>query len=232
MSDNELAIARKAREATDEAAELRAVNARLVEQLDALRANASTLAIAPTEGTPKCHRCLAITVDDKRRIVKCTRCGSKLDPFDVLYEFATEERKLLQWNRHYRAEQAKLRNELDALKGDVAKARTERIQCPRGCRKFVAVSSSHAHGVTPHACYEARARLGLVPRVREERWRITDGEGVSRWVDHVTATRSAAKTEGVRVEEYAGPIGEKAERARDRAEHERQWRERMARRGS
>lgn len=229
MSDNELAIARKAREASTEAEELRAENARLVEMLDALRAQSSGLAFKPAAiGEQKCYRCTAIYIDQKKRTVECQQCGAKLDPFDVLYEYATKERTLLQWNASFRVEHAKLKAEIEALKGDVAKARITRIECPRGCRKFVAVSHSHPHGVTPHACYEARAALNLVPHSTAERWRVIFPSGPSRWCSLMTATRTATQNEGARVDEYTGPIGEKAERVRDRAEHERQWRERVA----
>lgn len=229
MSDNELAIARKARDAATEAAELRAENARLAEQLDALRAQSSGLAEKPTPlAEQKCYRCAAVYVDRKARVVECQRCGSRLDPIDVLYEFVTKERNFLAENVHAQRELERLRREAASLKIDIAKSQSSRIECPRGCRKTVAVSMSHAHGVTPHDCYKARAARHLVPRSAEERWRVifADDAGASRWVDRVTATRTAAKTEGARVEEYTGPIGEKAERARDRAEHERQWRER------
>lgn len=227
MSNDEIGIARKARAASEEAAELRAENKRLVEMLDAIRSNSASTDIKP-DAVPKCPRCVSVWVDIKKRVVECRRCGAKLDPLDVLHEFATEERRFLQWNVHARQELERMRIEAGSLKRDIARARTERIECPRGCRKFVAVSLSHPHGVTPHACYGARARLHLVPRVAEERWRVLFVEGASRWTNLMAATRTATNTEGARVEEFAGPIGEKAERARDRAEHERQWREKMA----
>ncbi len=232
MADpTDIGIARKARAASEEADGLRAENARLVEMLDVLRAQTQGLAIKPpTDGKKKCYRCTAVYVDIKERTVKCQHCGSLLDPIDVIHEFAVKERNFLYDNEHSKKELASLKAEIAALKGDVAKARTERIECPRGCRKFVAVSLSHPHGVTPHACYEARAGLHLVPRSTEERWRVIFVEGASRWTNLMTATRTATRTEGARVEEFTGPIGEKAERARDRVEHERQWRERMERR--
>lgn len=232
MSDNEMGIARKARAASEEADGLRAENARLVEMLDVLRAQTQGLAIKPPpDGKAKCYRCTAVYVDPKRRTVECQHCGSLLDPLDVLHEYAVKERNFQHANKHAVDELARVTAQIAALKGDVSKARTERIECPRGCRKFVAVSLSHPHGVKPHACYEARAGLHLVPRSTEERWRVIFVEGKSRWTNHMTATRTAAKTEGARVEEFTGPIGEKAERARDRVEHDRQWRERMERRG-
>jgi hypothetical protein len=227
---DELAIARKARDSAAEADDMRAENAKLVEQLDALRAQSSGLAEKPTPiAERKCYRCAAVYIDRKKRVVECQRCGSKLDPIDVLYEFCTKERNFLADNEHSKKELARIKAEIGALKGDAAKARVTRIECPRGCGKFVAVSHSHPHGVTPHACYEARADRHLVPHSAEERWRVlfTEG-GKSRWTNLMTATRTATKTDGARVEEFTGPIGEKAERARDRAEHERQWRERIA----
>lgn len=228
MSD-ELAIARKAKAATDEAAELRAENARLADLLDVLRAQTQGLVIKPvTDGKPKCYRCTAVYVDIKERTVECQHCGSVLDPIEVIHEYAVRERNFQYENKHAKQELAQLRAEIAALKGDVAEARRKRIECPRGCKKFVAVSISHPHGVTPHDCYKARARMDTVPRSTEERWRVIFVEGVSRWTNLMTATRAATATEGARVEEYAGPIGEAAERARDRAEHERQWREKLA----
>ena len=232
MGENELAIARKARAAEGEAEELRAENARLRDMLDAMRAQANGLAIKPvTDGKAKCHRCVAVYVNIKERTVECQHCGSLLDPLDVLHEFATGERNLLQWNAHYKAEQMKLRNEIDALKGDAARARIKRVECPRGCRKFVAISDSHPRGVTPHTCYAVRANLGLVPKTPETRWRIVsaDGQRMSRWADQVSAMRGAASETAARVEEYTGPIGERAERAAERVEFERQWREGLRR---
>lgn len=231
MSD-ELAIARKARAVADEAAELRAENARLVEMLDALRAQVSGLAVKPKPlADRKCSgRCIAVYVDIEERTVECQRCGSALDPIEVIHEYALKERNFQYANAHAVKELERIKAEIEALKGDRAAARVQRIECPRGCGKFVARSMSHAHGVVPHACYGRRAELHLVPRTSEERWRVIFNEGASWWVDLVTATRTATKTEGARVEEYTGPIGEKAERARDRAEHERQWRERLTRR--
>lgn len=230
MSD-ELAIARKARDSAAEADDLRAENAKLVEQLDALRAQSGGLAEKPTPLVEqKCYRCAAVYVDRKKRVVECQRCGSKLDPIDVLYEFVTKERNFLADNEHSKRELARIKAEIESLKGDAAKARVKRIECPRGCGKFVAASDSHPHGVTPHACYEARVGLHLVPRTTAERWRVVFVEGPSRWTNLMTATRTATNADGARVEEFTGPIGEKAERARDRAEYERQWREKMARR--
>ena len=228
MSD-ELAIARKARAAADEVADLRAENAKLVDQLDALRAQSSGLAEKPTPlADQKCYRCVAVYVDRKKRRVECQRCGAILDPIDVLHEFVVKERNFLSENEHAKRELEHLKREAATLKIDIAKSRTSRIECPRGCKKTVAVSYSHPHGVTPHDCYETRARRGLVPSSPEERWRVTTADGsMTAWTNLMTATRSATHHEG-RVEEYTGPIGEKAERARDRVEHERQWREKMA----
>ncbi len=228
MSD-ELAIARKAKAATDEAAELRAENAKLVDLLDVLRAQASGLAIKPHAiGEGKCHRCDAVYVDHKLRRVECQRCGSLLDPIDVLHEFAMKERNFLHTNAHAKEELARLHAEIEALKGDLAGARVKRVECPRGCRKWIASDPMRPYGVARHACYEARAALGLVPRTHAERWRVVNENGTSRWSDLVSATRAAAKGEGASVEEYTRPIGEKAERVLDRVEHKRQWREKMA----
>ena len=91
----------------------------------------------------------------------------------------------------------------------------ERVECPRGCGKFIARSDSHPRGVAPHNCYARRAMKHLVPTSAECRWRVVVDGAWSRWTDMVTATRTATQ-QGGRVEEYLGPIGDKAERAAER----------------
>lgn len=226
MSDavDELAIARKARAAADELADLRAQNARLVELLDVLRAQSAGIAETPRpHAEQKCYRCAAVYVDNKRRVVECQRCGAELDPIEVLHEFAVRERRFLASNDLAKRELARLHAEIEALKGDLQAARRPptRVECPRGCGKFVAASDVHPRGVAPHACYAARAKRHLVPRVIQERWRVVTDAGAGRWTDMVTATRAAAVTAGARVEEYLGPIGDAAERATERRALER-----------
>lgn len=217
MSD-ELAIARKARAAADEADELRAENARLVAMLDELRAKESGLAEKPRPYLEKkCPmRCVAVYVDNKRRTVECQRCGALLDAIDVLHEFAVKERQFIAANESAKRELARLQAQLEALKGDVTKSQLRRVECPRGCGKFVAASAYHPRGVAPHACYAARVRRHMVPDKAARRWRVVEPDGaLTRWSDLVTATRHAT-TVGGRVEEYTGPIGDVAERAAER----------------
>lgn len=225
MSDavDELAIARKARAAADELADLRAQNARLVELLDVLRAQSAGIAETPRpHAEQKCYRCAAVYVDNKRRVVECQRCGAELDPIEVLHEFAVRERRFLASNDLAKRELARLHAEIEALKGDLQTARRPptRVECPRGCGKFVAASDVHPRGVAPHACYAARVKRHLVPRDAKERWRVVTDAGAGRWTDMVTATR-AATAAGSRVEEYLGPIGDAAERAAERRALER-----------
>ena len=225
MSDpiDELAIARKARTAADELADLREQNARLVELLDVLRAQSAGIAETPRPlGEQKCYRCVAVYVDNKRRVVKCQQCGAELDPIDVLHEFAVRERRFLASNDMAKRELARLHAEIEALKGDLQAVRRPptRVECPRGCGKFVAASDVHPRGVTPHACYAVRAKRHMVPRDSRERWRVVTDAGAGRWTDMVTATR-AATAAGARVEEYLAPIGDVAERAAERRALER-----------
>lgn len=220
MSDavDELAIARKARAADDELADLRAQNARLVELLDVLRAQSAGIAETPRPlDERKCYRCVAVYVDNKRRVVECQQCGAKLDPIDVLHEFAVRERRFLASNDMAKRELARLHAKIEALKGDLQTARRPptRVECPRGCGKFVAASDVHPRGVAPHACYAARAKRHMVPDAAERRWRVVTDAGASRWTDMVTATRTAT-VEGGHVEEYTGPIGDAAERKSER----------------
>jgi len=220
---DEIAIARKARAAADEAAELRAENARLVELLDALRAQASGIATKPRPyEEQQCYRCVAVYVDRKRRVVECQRCGAELDPIEVLHEFAVKERQFLAANQHAQKELQRLEAQIKALANDVARSKPpERVECPRGCGKFIARSDSHPRGVAPHNCYARRAMRHLVPTSAECRWRVVVDGAWSRWTDMVTATRTATQ-QGGRVEEYLGPIGDKAERAAERRELERE----------
>lgn len=223
----EIGIARKARDAAAEAEQLRAENARLVEQLDALRAGSKSIDVAPRGA--RCHRCDAVYVDNLSRTVTCQRCGKALDAIDVLHEYAVRERNFMHANEHAKRELAQLRAQAAALQGDVNAARAikTRLDCPRGCGASVAASDSHPHGVAPHACYKRRADRRMVPREYADRWRVyVDGEAATRWCSQVEAVRHADK-HGGRAEEYTGPIGDQAERAADRAAFEAAWRARL-----
>ena len=178
-----------------------------------------------------CHRCVSVYVDNVSRTVTCQRCGKALDAIDVLHEYAIRERNFMHTNDHAKRELALLRAEAEALKGDVNAARAikTRAQCPRGCGASVAASGMHPHGVAPHACYKRRADRGMVPRGPDIRWRVIGDDGpTTRWCSQMAAMRHATE-HGGRVEEYTGPIGERAERAAERVEFERQWREGLRR---
>ena len=225
----EIGIARKARDAAAEAEQLRAENARLVEQLDALRSTSKSIDVAPRGES--CHRCVSVYVDNVSRTVTCQRCGKTLDAIDVLHEYAIRERNFMHTNDHAKRELALLRAEAEALKGDVNAARAikTRAQCPRGCGASVAASDMHPHGVAPHACYKRRADRGKVPRTADRRWRVIGDDGpTTRWCSQIEAMRHATE-HGGRVEEYTGPIGDKAERIVDRAEFEAKWRAQVTR---
>lgn len=223
----EIGIARKARDAAAEADLLRAENARLVEQLDALRSDVKSIDVAPRG--EHCYRCVAVYVDAVSRTVSCQRCGKALDAIDVLHEYAVRERNFMHANEHAKRELAQLRTQAEALKRDVSTAHAikTRTECPRGCGASVAASASHPHGVAPHACYKRRADRGLAPRGPDTRWRVIGDDGpATRWCSQLAAMRHATE-HGGRVEEYTGPIGDKAERAVDRAAFEAEWRARM-----
>ena len=223
----EIGIARKFRDAAAEAAQLREDNAKLIAQLDELRAGTSTIAPAPKKDG-RCYRCVAVYVDQRRRKVTCQTCGTELDALDVLHEFATGERQLLASSEFAKRELADLREQAGRLRADVnaAKAIKRRALCEK-CGASIAASDMHPGGIAPHGCYKRRAYDGKVPRKAEERWRVVNDDGASRWCDHVSAIRAAAKADGCRVEEYTGPIGDKAERSVDRAAFEAEWRARM-----
>lgn len=214
----EIGIARKARDAAAEAEQLRAENARLVDQLNALRADAKSIDVAPRGD--HCYRCVAVYVDAVSRTVSCQRCGKALDAIDVLHEYAVRERNFMHANEHAKRELTRLQAQAEALRRDVSAAHAikTRTECPRGCGASVAVSGSHPHGVAPHDCYKRRARKGLVPRGPDDRWRVvSDNIPTTRWCSQLAAMRHATENGGI-VEEYNGPIGDKAERKADRAQ--------------
>lgn len=219
MADHptEIGIARKARDAVAEAEQLRAENARLVEQLDAYRANrpGTAISVPPIEDR-KCVRCECVFVDEKQRRVTCQRCGATLDAFDVLHQYAIKERRFFYANEKVKREHAQLKAEIEAMQ-DTLKAKVPRVNCPRGCGAMV-VPSTHAGGVTPHACYARRAQRRIVPQTPADRWRVVQADGavLTAWCSQVEAMRFASQAPGRRVEEYTKPIGDKAERAAER----------------
>lgn len=217
MADiSDIGIARKARDAAEEAAQLRAENARLIDQLDALRKTTKSIDVVPPGKS--CVRCVAVYVDNVSRVVTCQRCRKRLDAIDVLHEYAVRERHFMHANEHAKRELAMLRAEAEALKGDVRAARSikTRSPCPRGCGAFIAASPDHPFGVAPHACYKRRADRWMVPRSADARWRVVGDDGkTTRWCSQIQAMAHATE-HGGRVEEYTLPIGDKAEREADR----------------
>lgn len=219
----DIGIARKARASAAEVESLRESNAALAAQLDAYRANMPATTLPKSEDTPHTHgyRCGAghpcVLVDSHKRKVTCRFCGSVLDAFDVLLEFANGERRLWTENEHVKREHARLKATCESMKADIAAVHRERqrIECPRGCGAMIVAAFCVTGGITAHDCYKRRARDGKVPRTAEERWRCVTDEGVTRWCDRVSATRAATE-HGGRVEEYKGAIGDKAERAAER----------------
>ncbi len=226
----EIGIARKARDAAAEAEQLRAENARLVEQLDGYRATRPSTAIdIRAVADMQCARCECVLVDEKHRRVTCQRCGAILDAFDMLHQYALKERRFFHENETVKREHARLKAEVEAMK-DTLKAKIARVACPRGCGAMV-VPSTHAGGVTPHACYARRARRRVVPQTPAVRWRVVqeDGAVLTAWCPQVDAMRFASQKPGRSVEEYTKPIGDKAERAAERVAEFKAQEERRAR---
>lgn len=225
---DEFAIARKARDTAAELEQARADLAALTAQLDALRAEAPGTALPDAKDTPhgsggsRCNKWHPVVlVDSHKREVTCRHCGAVLDAFDVLAQYATEERRFLNENEHAKREHARIKAQTELMKADIAVVRRERqrVACPRGCGAMVVADRCVTGGVVAHGCYKRRARDGKVPRTEAERWRCVtetdEGAMGTRWCDRVTATRSATAHGGT-VEEYKGPIGDKAERAAER----------------
>lgn len=225
MSDdeiNDLAIARKARDLSAEAEQLRADKAALMEQLDSYRKSQPGLTIIGREEKQHGLQCLhlapgirhpVVVLDDTDRTVRCRRCQRKLDAFDVLMEYASGERNLLYTNDALLREHRNLTEQIEGMKRDLAEGKMRnRVACPK-CGLMVAPAPCVAGGLTAHGCYKRRADEGKVPRRPEERWRMVteDGRG-TRWCDHISALR-AAEEHGGTVEEYTLPIGDTAERA-------------------
>jgi hypothetical protein len=217
----DIGIARKARDAAAEVEQLRESNAALAAQLDAYRANMPGTALPDAKDTPHGWRCgnghPSILVDSNKRKVTCRYCGAVLDAFTVLLEFATEERRFWNENEHAKREHDRVKAQTESMKEAIAAVHRERqrVECPRGCGAKIVADSCVTGGITAHDCYKRRAKDGKVPRFTEERWRAVVVDKATRWCDRVTATRSATE-HGGNVEEFKGPIGDKAERAAER----------------
>lgn len=216
MTDtNEIGIARKARDAMAELEQLREENARLVTQLDHLRAGSRSIDIAPRG--KRCRTCIAVYVDNRKRRVTCQECGHTLDAIDVLHEYATKERQFWDRNERVKQEHAKLSAAVESMKADLAAVGRQRarVLCPRECGAMVVRDQCVTGGVVAHACYKRRAQAGKVPRDEERRWRAVTDEGPTNWCDQISAMKYATD-HGGHVEEYKGAIGDKAERAAER----------------
>jgi hypothetical protein len=126
---DEIAIARRARDATAENAELREQIGRLTTRLDELRRFGTSSVV---DGTGEAHgpRCMAVaggapggagthplvTLDRGTRAVTCRHCKAHLDAFDVLVQYSTAERRFNFQIQALREERKKLTTEIEDLK--------------------------------------------------------------------------------------------------------------------
>lgn len=99
------------------------------------RADAIITGSLSTVEKPWCaHR--AVQVDEEKREVTCRSCGRVLDAFNVLLEYATNERNLVSRRKMLGEKLQRLHDEVERLKRDEKniRARLARLSAKEGSR--------------------------------------------------------------------------------------------------
>lgn len=133
----------------------RAENQRLREENDRLRGRIRELdqtvtveKITPhSKGT--CHFHLHVQVDEETPVVECVDCGTKLDAWQVLLEFARGERHFRMWEAERKKQHAELTEDVAKLKAEKSRLKTEckRLTVKAGGR--VVARNWHEHERVP-----------------------------------------------------------------------------------
>lgn len=124
-SVTDIGVARKAKELREELDEANATIERLQQALKSTAAFTVLDGAISEHSRKPCKYHIYILVDQESPIVRCRHCDTELDPWSVLLEIARKERHLLQWSESYRKDQQNLAEEIERLKVQRSRLRSQ-----------------------------------------------------------------------------------------------------------
>lgn len=124
-SVTDIGVARKAKELRQELDDANATIERLQQALKSAAAFTVLDGKLSEHSKKTCKYHINIIVDEESPIVQCAHCNTELDPWSVLLEIARKERHLLQWSESYRQDQQNLAGEIERLKAQRSRLRSQ-----------------------------------------------------------------------------------------------------------